>query len=123
MRQLMAAEHVLVGGIVKIDQLPLARLRLFADIEVDRIAPHRQEVLVVAFLERCCEPGHLAAADRRLRVVDAGNPDRLQGPAKQCASRLLHEKSPVKGPLKCAAPSTILPRTSGMYPGGPARRS
>jgi hypothetical protein len=114
-RQLVPPEEVLVGGVVKIEQLPVRRLRVAGDVEIDGIAPDRQEMLVVAFLERRREPPHHPLAHHLLGVVDAGNPDRPQGPAEQCTPCFFHGNHLAKGKLKSVQPSTSARRTSGMY--------
>jgi len=116
MRQLMAPEQPLMRGVVEIDELPIGRLRLLRDVKVDRIAPHRQEMLVVTLLERRGELAHFAAADRLLRVVDAGNPDWPQRPAEQRTSRLLHGHHRVKGKLKSGHPNTARRTRQGCIP-------
>lgn len=115
MRQLVPSEEILVRGVVEIDQVPIGGLRLADDVEIDGIAPDREEVLVVAFLQRCGEPSHHPLAHHLLCIIDAGNPDGLHRPVEQCTSRRFHGHPALKrNGLECSTLARNGEHTSGL---------
>lgn len=51
-RQVVIPERACLIGVLEEDELPIGRLGLSRDVEIHRVAPNRDEILIVAGLQR-----------------------------------------------------------------------